>query len=42
VVVGIPYPRPTAKREALRAYLNATTGKGWEYTMEAPAQRAIL
>ena len=42
VMVGIPYPRPTARREALRAYLNTTTGKGWEYTMEAPAQRAIL
>jgi DNA excision repair protein ERCC-2 len=41
-MVGIPYPRPTARREALRAYLNTTTGKGWEYTMEAPAQRAIL
>ena len=42
VIVGIPYPRPTARRDALRAYLNASTGKGWEYTMEAPAQRAIL
>ncbi len=42
VLVGIPYPRPTAKREALRRYLDATSGKGWQYTMEAPAQRAIL
>jgi len=42
VLVGIPYPRPTAKREALRTYLDAKTGKGWEYTVEAPAQRAIL
>src|SRR5208282_4482510 len=42
VMVGIPYPKPTAKREALRAYLDSTTGKGWEYTVEAPAQRAIL
>jgi len=42
VLVGIPYPRPTAKREALRSYLDAKTGKGWEYTVEAPAQRAIL
>jgi DNA excision repair protein ERCC-2 len=42
VIVGIPYPRPTARREALRAYLDATTGKGWEYAMQAPAQRAIL
>jgi DNA excision repair protein ERCC-2 len=42
VLVGIPYPKPTAKREALRRYLDATTGKGWEYTVEAPATRAIL
>ena len=42
VLVGIPYPRPTAKNEALREYLDRTTGKGWEYTVAAPAQRAIL
>jgi len=42
VLVGIPYPRPTAKREALRTFLDASTGKGWEYTVEAPAQRSIL
>jgi len=42
VLVGIPYPRPTAKREALRRYLDLTTGKGWEYTVEAPATRMIL
>ncbi|HZY91328.1 MAG TPA: ATP-dependent DNA helicase [Thermoplasmata archaeon] len=42
VVVGIPFPRPTAKREALRAFWDRETGRGWEYAMEAPAQRAIL
>jgi DNA excision repair protein ERCC-2 len=42
VMVGIPYPRPTAKREALRRLLDRTTGRGWQYTVEAPAQRAIL
>ncbi|HEV2520094.1 MAG TPA: ATP-dependent DNA helicase [Thermoplasmata archaeon] len=42
VIVGIPYPRPTAKREALRRYLDGTTGRGWEYVVEAPAQRAML
>ncbi|HKV90745.1 MAG TPA: ATP-dependent DNA helicase, partial [Thermoplasmata archaeon] len=42
VLVGIPYPRPSAKREALRSYLDATVGHGWEYAVEAPAQRAIL
>jgi DNA excision repair protein ERCC-2 len=42
VMVGIPYPRPNAKAEALRRFLDVTTGKGWEYTVEAPATRAIL
>jgi len=42
VVVGIPFPKPTAKREALRAFWDRETGHGWEYAIEAPAQRAIL
>ncbi len=42
VVVGLPYPKPTAKREALRQYLDRRTGHGWEYLVEAPAQRALL
>ncbi len=42
VIVGIPYPKPTARAEALRRFLDATTGKGWEYTVEAPAARAML
>jgi DNA excision repair protein ERCC-2 len=42
VVVGIPYPKPTAKREALRTFLDQATGHGWEYCVEAPAQRSIL
>lgn len=42
VMVGIPYPKPTAKRAALREFLDATTGRGWEYTVEAPAARSIV
>ncbi len=42
VIVGIPYPKPTARTEALRRFLDSTTGRGWEYTVEAPAARAIL
>jgi DNA excision repair protein ERCC-2 len=42
VVVGIPYPRPTARREALRRFIDQTNGHGWEYCHEAPAQRQIL
>lgn len=42
VVVGLPFPRPTAKREALRTYLDLTTGHGWEYCVLGPTQRALL
>jgi DNA excision repair protein ERCC-2 len=42
VVVGIPYPRPSAKREALRQFLDQSTGRGWAYCVDAPAQRMIL
>ncbi|MCI4361502.1 MAG: ATP-dependent DNA helicase, partial [Thermoplasmata archaeon] len=42
VIVGVPYPKPTAKREALRAFLDHSTGRGWQYCVEAPAQRALL
>jgi DNA excision repair protein ERCC-2 len=42
VVVGIPYPKPTARREALRRFIDQTNGHGWEYCHEAPAQRQIL
>jgi DNA excision repair protein ERCC-2 len=42
VIVGVPYPRPTAKRQALERYLDRTTGHGWEYAVRAPARRAIL
>ena len=41
-MVGIPYPKPTAKRTALRQFLDATTGRGWEYTVDAPAARSIV
>ncbi|MCI4334337.1 MAG: ATP-dependent DNA helicase [Thermoplasmata archaeon] len=42
ILVGIPFPKPTARREALRRHLDLTRGRGWEYTVTAPAQRAIL
>jgi DNA excision repair protein ERCC-2 len=42
VLAGIPFPAPTAKRLALRAFLDKTTGQGWEHTVRAPAQRALL
>jgi DNA excision repair protein ERCC-2 len=42
VIVGIPYPRPTARREALRRYMDVALGHGWEHCYAAPARRAIL
>ncbi len=42
VLVGLPFPRPTARREALIRYLDHLTGKGWEYGMLAPARRSLL
>lgn len=41
IIVGIPYPRPTARRDALRRYLDERTGQGWAYAYEAVARRAI-
>jgi len=41
VLVGIPYPAPTARRQALMRFLDRTTGKGWEYCLVAPALRAM-
>ncbi|HEV2449205.1 MAG TPA: helicase C-terminal domain-containing protein, partial [Thermoplasmata archaeon] len=42
ILVGIPFPRPTARREALRRYFDARGGRGWEYTVTGPAQRSML
>lgn len=42
LLVGIPYPRPTAKHRALENYYEAKFGKGWEYTVHAPTTRKLL
>ena len=42
IIVGIPYPKPTAKQRALASYYDIKFGKGWEYTVHAPASRRIL
>jgi DNA excision repair protein ERCC-2 len=43
VMVGLPFPKPTAKREALRQFLDERSpGRGWEYAVRAPAQRGML
>ncbi|MEF8849007.1 MAG: helicase C-terminal domain-containing protein, partial [Candidatus Thermoplasmatota archaeon] len=42
VVVGIPYPKPTARQRGLRRYYDLKFNKGWEYTVEAPTARKLL
>lgn len=42
VIVGIPYPKPTARQRGLQRYYDLKFGKGWEYTVEAPTARKLL
>ncbi|MBE3137753.1 MAG: ATP-dependent DNA helicase [Thermoplasmata archaeon] len=42
VIIGIPYPKPTARQRGLQNYYDQKFGKGWEYTVQGPAARKIL
>lgn len=42
VIVGIPYPKPTARQKALQKYYDNKFGKGWEYAVHAPTARKLL
>jgi DNA excision repair protein ERCC-2 len=42
MIVGIPYPKPTARQRGLQRYYDLKFRKGWEYTVEAPAARKLL
>ncbi|MBX8631323.1 MAG: ATP-dependent DNA helicase [Candidatus Thermoplasmatota archaeon] len=42
IIVGIPYPRPTAKQRALVNYYDILYGKGWDYAVRGPALRRLL
>jgi DNA excision repair protein ERCC-2 len=42
VIIGIPYPKPTAKQKALQYYYDIRFGKGWDYTVRAPTARRLL
>jgi len=42
VIVGIPYPKPTARQRGLQRYNDLKFGKGWDYSVNAPAARKIL
>lgn len=41
LVVGAPYPKPTARQRSLFRFHEATSGKGWEYAVRAPAARRL-
>jgi DNA excision repair protein ERCC-2 len=42
LIIGIPYPKPTARQRALQRYYEYKFGKGWEYTVNAPAARKLM
>jgi DNA excision repair protein ERCC-2 len=42
VIIGIPYPKPTARQRGLQTYYDLKFGKGWEYTVQGPAARKML
>ncbi len=42
LIVGIPYPKPTARQRCLQHYYDMKFRKGWEYTVEAPTARKLL
>ncbi len=42
IIVGIPYPPPSAKQYALQRFYDAKYGNGWKYVVEAQAIRRIM
>lgn len=42
LIVGIPYPPPSARQYALQRYYDEKHGNGWKYTVEAPAIRKMM
>jgi DNA excision repair protein ERCC-2 len=42
ILVGIPYPKPTARQRGLQNYYDHKFGKGFEYAVQAPAARKML
>ena len=42
VVVGIPYPKPTARQKAMRHYYEVKFGRGWDFAVKAPTTRKLL
>ncbi|UCE73585.1 MAG: ATP-dependent DNA helicase [Methanomassiliicoccales archaeon] len=42
VIVGIPYPKPSAKQKAQEIFYDRKFKKGWEYAVKAPTTRRLL
>ena len=42
IVVGIPYPAPSAKQRALEIFYDRKFNKGWDYAVKAPTTRRLL
>lgn len=41
VIVGIPYPKPTARLNAMITFYDAKFQRGWDYAVDAPARRRL-
>ena len=41
IIVGLPYPRPSFKKEALIRYFDRRFGNGWECVVKTPMVRKI-
>jgi len=43
VIVGIPYPSPSVRQNALKHYYDISfNGRGWKFAVESPAVRKLL
>jgi DNA excision repair protein ERCC-2 len=42
VLVGVPYPKPTAKLKSIVNFYDAKFQRGWEYAVEAPTRRKLM
>jgi DNA excision repair protein ERCC-2 len=42
VLVGVPYPKPTAKVKSIVNFYDAKFQRGWEYAVEAPTRRKLM
>lgn len=41
VIVGVPYPKPTAKLNSMITFCDAKFQRGWEYAVDAPTRRRL-